>query len=139
MNSGVLCFKYSNQAEVLKSQSDELITNWKKYQVLTGTPDKIIKIKLSNNLMDPGILVFNKNEIIQLEFEIIGQFNAVQISIKGYEDVGKLIFPKGESTMTIKMIADKPGAGFPILMDGNDQPIGMIKVLGAHTMDEEVM
>ncbi len=139
MNSGVLCFTSTERAESLKSQQEDLITDWKKYQILAGTPDKIVKIKLSDNKMEPAVIVFNKNEIIQLEIKKIGQIKNQLIFIRGYEEVGKFKFPEGESFITIKMIVDKPGSGFPIMMEGIDQPVGMIKVLGAHTMDEEVM
>ncbi len=139
MNSGVLCFTSTERAEILKSQPEDLITDWRKYQILAGTPDKIVEIKLSDNKMEPAVVVFNKNEIIQLEIEKIGQIKNQLFFIRGYEEVGKFKFPEGESFLTIKMIADKPGSGFPIMMEGIDQPVGMIKVLGAHTMDEEVM
>ena len=98
-----------------------------------------MEIKLRNSVMEPAVVVFSKNEIIQLEFEKIGQIKNQQFFIRGYEKVGKFKFPEGESFLTIKMIVDKPGSGFPIMMEGIDQPFGMIKVLGAHTMDEEVM
>jgi hypothetical protein len=139
MNSGVLCFTSTKRAESLKSQPEEFVTDWRKYQVLAGTPDKIVEIKLGDNLMEPAVVIFNKNEIIQLEIEKIGQIKNQLFFIRGYEEVGKFKFPEGESFLTIRMIADKPGAGFPILMEGLDQPLGMIKVLGAHTRDEEVL
>jgi hypothetical protein len=139
MNAGVVCFRSAERATNLQSHPMEEITDWKKYKTRVGTPDKIVKIKLNNTLVEPGILVFNKNELVQLEIEKIGQTKSNPFFIKGYEEVGKFIFPKNESFMTIKLITDKPGSGFPIMMEGIDQPLGMIKVLGAHTRDEEVM
>lgn len=139
MNSGVVCFNSLENAKMLKREPEDIVTDWRKYKVLAGTPDKIIKIKINNFQMNPGVLVFNKNDIIQLEIEKIGHINNILISIKGYEEVGNFIFTEGISFITVKMIADKPGSGFPIMMEGIDQPIGMIKVLGAHTLDEEVM
>jgi hypothetical protein len=139
MNSGILCFASAKRVESFKNQPEEIITDWKKYQVLAGSPDKIMEIKLSGNKLEPAIVVCNKNEIIHLEIKKNDQIRYQFIFIRGYEEMGKFKFPEGESLLTIKLMADKPGSGFPIIMDGIDQPIGMLKVLGAHTMDEEVM
>jgi hypothetical protein len=139
MNSGVLCIRSMENAEILKNHQNDTVVDWKKYQIMAGTPDKIIKLKLSNNSLEPDVLVFNKNEIIHLEVENVDHQVIPNISIKGYEEIGNFTFPEGESILTIKMLTDKPGSGFPIIMQGIEQPIGMIKIVGAHTMDEEVM
>jgi hypothetical protein len=139
MNSGILCFRSKERAQILKNHPEDHLKDWRKYRILAGTPDRIIKVKLSNKLMTPGVLVFKKNEIIQIEVENFSQIINPRFFIKGYEEVGNFKFPEGESFLIFRMMADKPGSGFPIMMEGIDQPIGMIKVLGAHTMDEEVM
>jgi len=139
MNSGVLCFRSIENAKSLKNHPKDTVTDWREYRIMEGTPDKIIRLKLSNNSLEPGVLVFNKNEIIHIEIENVDHQVNPNISIKGYENIGNFTFPEGESILTIKMLTDKPGSGFPIMMEGIEQPIGMLKITGAHTMDEEVM
>jgi len=139
MNSGVICFRSLKNAESLKSQQLDIVTNWRKYRIMAGTPDKTVRLKLSKNSLEPAVLVFNKNEIIHLAIEMVDQQGHPNISIKGYEDIGNFTFPEGESILTIKLLTDKPGSGFPIIMKGIEQPIGMLKISGAHTRDEEVM
>ena len=139
MNSGVICFRSMENAENLKSNQHDIVTDWKKYQIIVGTPDKIIRLKFSKNYLEPNVLVFNKNEIIHVEIENLDQHIKPNISIKGYEDIGNFTFLEDDSILTIKILADKPGSGFPIMMEGVDQPIGMIKVKGPHTLDEEAI
>jgi hypothetical protein len=139
MNSGVLTFRSEEKAQLLMKQSDEFVTNWIIYQALAGTPDKIIKVKFNNELMTPDVFIMNKNEFVQLDIENSDQLNEKILFIKGYEEIGTFRFMKDNPFLTIRLIADKPGSGFPIMMEGIEQPVGMIKVQGAHTMDEEVM
>jgi copper chaperone NosL len=139
MNSGILTFKSENSAQLLMKQSDEFVTNWDKFQITAGTPDKIIKVKFFDGLMNPDIFSINKNEFIQLDIENKDRLDEKILFIKGYEDVGMFKFMKENPFLTIRLIADKPGSGFPIMMKGVDQPLGMIKVYGSHTLDEEVM
>jgi hypothetical protein len=139
MNSGVLTFQSEERAQSLMKKSDEFVTNWKKYQLLAGKPDKIIKVKLNNDSMDPNVFVIKKNHFIQLDIKNMDQLNGKSLIIKGYEEMGTFRFMKEESYLSVKLIADKPGSGFPIILEGIQQPVGMIKVEGAHTLDEEVM
>ncbi len=44
----------------------------------------------------------------------------------------------GEET-TLRLIAIRPGAGFPVIDADSGTALGMIKVIGAHTLDEEEM
>jgi hypothetical protein len=36
-------------------------------------------------------------------------------------------------------MAIRPGAGFPVIDAGSGDALGMMKVIGAHTLDEEEM
>ncbi len=49
MNSGILCFTSTKRAGSFKNQPEELITDWRKYQILAGTPDKIVKLEIISN------------------------------------------------------------------------------------------
>ena len=41
--------------------------------------------------------------------------------------------------VSFRLLALRPGAGFPVVRAGSDEPLGMMKVAGAHTADEEAM
>ena len=139
MNSGVLTFDSEAVAQQLLQQSDETVISWMKYQVIGGTPDKTINAVLQNNKIDPDVFTFDKNQIIQLDIKNVDKIDDRLLRIKGYEKYGPFRFMKNEEVLRIRLMADKPGSGFPILLDGIEQPLGMIKVSGSHTQDEEVM
>ena len=61
------------------------------------------------------------------------------IFLKGYEEMKLIGIKAGGAPVKVRMLADKPGAGFPFVRISDNQIIGMVKVTGAHTTDEEAM
>jgi hypothetical protein len=137
MNSGALCFKSENSAQSHKKYSDEIITDWNGYQLLRGTPDRIVNITVTPEGMEPEVVVLNKNEIIEWVFQSKDRHTDEVFQLKGYEELGDIILPGGGEPVKLRMRADKPGAGFPFIRVKDKTPVGMVKVTGAHTSDEE--
>ena len=83
--------------------------------------------------------MLNKNEFVEFQLKIEEGQIQDNVYIKGYEEFGNFEFTNEKSIQKLRIIATKPGAGFPIVTDTDEQVLGMIKVLGSHTADEEVM
>jgi hypothetical protein len=139
MNAGVLCFNLKETAESFIKFSDEIITDWKGYQVISGTPDRIIEVTISPESMNPGVVQIYKDELVEWKFLARDIKRKYVIYLKGYEELGEIILSENKKTVTFRMLADKPGAGFPFIFADGEVPIGMVKVVGAHTSDEEAM
>ena len=139
MNGRVLCFADKNAAQTLVKYDDELITDWTGYRVARGTPNKILKITLSGDRIIPQVVAANKNDII--EWKISGQNlqNDLVLFLRGYEDRGEIIVPASGEATSFRMLVDKPGDGFAIVRQKDQIALGMLKVIGAHTSDEEAM
>jgi hypothetical protein len=139
MNSGALCFKSENSAQSHKKHPDEIITDWGGYRLLRGTPDRIVNITMTPEGMEPEVVVLNKNEIIEWVFHSKELRTDEVFQLKGYRELGDIILPGSGEPLTLRMRADKPGAGFPFIRVRDETPVGMVKVAGAHTSDEEAM
>jgi len=139
MNSGVLCFKDKNIAQSYIKYDDEMVTDWMGYRVLRGTPDKTINIALTPEGMQPEVIVLNKNEIVEWVFSSQNIEEDISLYLKGYKELGNFSVPATGETFKLRMLANRPGAGFPFLKTSDDTPVGMVKVLGTHTSDEEEM
>jgi len=138
MNAGVLCFANKDSAESYRRYPDEKITGWTGYQVLRGTPDKIVEATISPKGMNPEVVILNKNEIVEWIFQGQDLKDELHVKLKGYEELGEILIPSDGEKVKLRMLANRPGAGFPFINSKDESIIGMVKVSGAHTHDEEV-
>jgi len=138
MNAGVLCFANKDSAKNYKRFPDEIITDWTGYQVLRGTPDKIIEVTIFPQGMKPEVVILNKNEIVEWIFHGQDLKDELHVELKGYEGLGEIVIPIAGEKVKLRMLAKHPGAGFPFIDSKDERIIGMVKVSGAHTYDEEV-
>jgi len=139
MNSGTLCFRNKSAAENNMRHQDEILADWELFQTLKGLPDKVVNIILSPDGMEPEIVVLNKNEIIEWIFKASEEKSTGEFYLKGYEEFGTIDIPSADEPVRFRMKASKPGSGFPVVRMDNDKIMGMVKISGAHTSDEEVM
>ena len=51
--------------------------------------------------------------------------------------MGEIRVPASGEVVVVRMKAARPGMGFPVMEHGTDEPLGILKILGAHTADEE--
>jgi len=59
------------------------------------------------------------------------------LAIKGYPELEPVEVPPGAEPVSFRLLASRPGAGFPIVDTGTDEVLGVLVVRGPHTADEE--
>jgi hypothetical protein len=138
MNARVICFGSKEEAVKIKKFDDEIITDWQGFYIRRGTPDRIHDLVLGKNGFSPQVALANKGELILLSYTSKGLEADLTIELKGYPEVEKLVLPASGEAVEMRVLATRPGAGFPII-DSENKPLGMLRVEGAHTTDEEAM
>ena len=94
---------------------------------------------LSSKGLNPDVVLVNKDEIVEWIF--VPQEPGIHdfVQLKGYDEMSKIEILSGGDPVVVRMLADKPGEGFPFIRLSDNRTLGMVKVIGAHTNDEEVM
>jgi hypothetical protein len=139
MESGVLCFASRKAAEAAIRHEDERITDWEGYQLARGVPDRVIAVRFNTTGMVPDLVESVKGELLLWTGTSSGLDQDLVVSIKGYPEVGEITIPASGGEVVFRMKASRPGMGFPVMEAGTDKPLGMLKVHGAHTADEEIL
>ena len=139
MNSRVICFRDKNEAIKIKEHDDEILTDWNGFIQRRGVPDKVFNFELSGSGLQPDKIIVNKGELIILKIKSEGMSDNVTLFVKGYPEVDAVTVPSDGTDATMRILALRPGAGFPIMDKTDNKPVGMIRVEGAHTTDEEAM
>jgi hypothetical protein len=139
MNSGVLCFSSANAAESLSEHPDERVTDWMGYRTARGRPDKIVEVIFAGRAMAPEVVEVAKGEIVLWKATGSELEEDLEFSIKGYPEVGSVTVPAGGGETSFRFLAAHPGSGFPVIETKSGAPLGRVRVVGAHTMDEEAM
>jgi hypothetical protein len=139
MNAGVISFKKDGPASSYKKYDDELITDWRGLQLAKGKPDRKVDVIVSAEGVIPDVTILNKDELVEWTFTPEDGFTEHLIFLKGYEEMKLIGIKAGGASVKVRMLADKPGAGFPFVRISDNQIVGMVKVTGAHTNDEEAM
>jgi len=138
MNGGVLCFADRAAAEALRSHEDEVVTDWAGFQTARGEPDRVLEVSFGSTGMVPEIVEAAKGELVLWRAQSIGLERDLVVVVKGYPEVGSVVLPASGEPVVFRLRAERPGAGFPVVGD-DGEPLGMLKVSGAHTADEEAM
>ena len=139
MNSGVVTFQEVDIASSYSKHEDEILTNWRGFQIFRGEADKKVEVQISPEGIKPQVILLSKDDIVEWIFKPVGLEFRDSIQLKGYEEMTNIEIPAGGESVVIRMLADKPGDGFPIIRLSDNSTLGMVKVIGAHTSDEEVM
>jgi hypothetical protein len=135
MGAGVLCFATLDAAEGVRTEADEVISDWTGYRRLRATPDAIIEATITSDGLFPEIIEVAKNDLVLFKLHGDELADAVTVVVRGYPEIGEIeVTPTDEPTV-VRFFANRPGMGFPIL-GLNDDALGMIRVTGAHTADE---
>jgi hypothetical protein len=136
MNGRVICFGSLAAAEGMRQHDDEVVTDWTGYRVQRGEPDAVLETVFGPEGMEPDIVEVNKGDIVLWRSSGQELIEDLDWTIRGYpEVVPPVVAPSGE-TVELRFMATRPGAGFPIERRSGGGPLGMLKVSGAHTMDE---
>jgi hypothetical protein len=137
MESGALCFASRESAEAAIEHDDERITDWEGYRLAHGTPDRVIEVRFDSAGQVPDPVESSRGELLLWMVTARGFDRDLVVSIKGYPEVGEITVPASGEAVIFRMKADRPGMGFPVMEAGSDTPLGMLRVNGSHTADEE--
>ena len=136
MNARVICFASVVEAEATRQHDDEMVTDWTGYRVQRGTPDTIIETIFGPEGMTPEIVVANKGDIVLWRAGSNDLEGDLAWTIKGYPEVDPPVVVAQGDAAELRFMATRPGAGFPIEELSSGEPLGMLKVGGAHTAEE---
>lgn len=139
MNGRVICFSNKKQAEQQKQFEDELVTNWQGYYTARGIPDTIIKTVWSKQVLIPGTFQVKKGDLVQFVIDATNTRDDVSLEIRGYPELTACQLTSEKPNGVLRILATRPGAGFPVVNTLTQQTVGMLKVIGPHTTDEEAM
>jgi hypothetical protein len=137
MNARVVVFSDAQGAMNIRQHPDEVVTDWYGYRTERGTPDAVLDVVIGPDGMEPEIVEATKDDLVLLR--VVGRDLDADLTlfIRGYPEAGAMTIPAAGDTVEVRFLALKPGAGFPIgASEGN--PLGMLRVIGAHTPEEEV-
>lgn len=136
MDARVICFASVVEAEAARQHDDEMVTDWTGYRVQRGEPDTIVETIFGPDGMTPEVVVANKGDIILWRATSDALEDDLAWTIKGYPEVDPPVVVAQGDVVEVRFMATRPGAGFPIEDFSSGEPLGMLKVGGAHTEDE---
>ena len=136
MSLGVLCFSTNEGAQATRTTADEEITDWTGYRRLHGRPDTIVEATISPEGLSPEIVEVTKGDLVLFKLNADQSAEEITFSVRGYPEIGEVVVTPSVDPTELRFFATRPGAGFPV-MGAGDQALGMIRVTGAHTTDEE--
>jgi len=138
MGSGVLCFSSADGARVTRTAADEEITDWRGFRRLRGRPDTIVEATITPAGLSPEIVEVAKGDLVLFKLHGGQLAEEITISVRGYPEIGEVVVTPSEEPTELRFFATRPGAGFPV-MGADEQALGMLRVTGAHTSDEEAL
>jgi hypothetical protein len=139
MNGRVLCFASHEGAESQREYPDEVITDWKGFRTARGEPDAVLEIVIGVAGMSPEVVDVAKGDLVLLRARTDGLDEDLALSVTGYPEVEVFTLPVTGEGVEVRLLATRPGAGFPIIDASSGEPLGRLRVSGAHTLDEEAM
>lgn len=139
MEGEVLSFGNRADAERLREHDDEILTDWIGYRTARGEPDREVFVSLGPDGLSPDRIEVDKGELIAWTVtptDTSGE-RALSIKIKGYPELEAVRVGAGAEPSLFRLLASRPGAGFPIVEAATEEVLGVVVVRGAHTADEE--
>jgi hypothetical protein len=139
MGSGVLCFASQAAADAFREHPDEKITDWAGFRTAKGEPDKILEVLVDDIHMSPELVEVDKGDLVLWKMTGDQLEHDLEITIKGYPEAGVVTVPADGTEVSFRILATRPGSGFPVVRSGGEVFLGRLRVSGAHTLDEEAM
>lgn len=136
MDGRVLAFADRASADAVRTEDDEVITDWSGFRLARGKPDRVVEVQFGPEGMSPDVVNAARGELIQWRARSTGYEEGLVLEVKGYPELETVVVPASGNEVVFRMRAVRPGAGFPIVADGSDRALGMLKVTGPHTVDE---
>ncbi len=139
MNAGVVCFASTEAAEAMKEHDNEKVTDWIGFRTARGIPDREVEVTFGTAGMSPEVVDVTKGELVLWRVTGDDLAEDVEITVKGYPEAGMIIVPATGEEVSFRILAVRPGAGFPVIETETGKSLGRMRVSGAHTLDEEAM
>jgi hypothetical protein len=136
MDGGALAFGSRAAAERARKHEDEVVTDWIGYRTARGTPDREVEVTLGPDGLNPERVDVDKGELVSWTVRSTLEEEERTIAVKGYPELEPARVAAGEAA-SFRLLALRPGSGFPIVEAGTDEVLGVLVVRGAHTADEE--
>ncbi len=137
MSWGILGFTDAERARRLRQDDRELLVDWLGLRTLRGELDRTVELVLTPEGFDPAVVELAKGELVELEIEGRGLERGVVVRLRGYDELGELEIRASGAPSRARLLASRPGAGFPFVRTEDGAVLGQIRVAGAHTADEE--
>jgi hypothetical protein len=139
MDSRVLTFSSRAGASQVQSHPDEKLTNWIGYRTARGRPNRTVKVTFHRSEMSPEVVLVDKGDLVLLELFGNGLEADLEIEIAGYPEIEAVTVPATGEKVELRMLAQRPGDGFPVIVRNSGEALGRVRVTGPHTLDEEEM
>jgi len=135
MNWGILGFGDPVRAAALR-QGDELLVDWLGLRTLRGKVDRTLEVVLTSAGLQPDLLELEKGQLVEWVFRGSDLEVEVRLLLRGYEEMGQIVIPATGEPVTRRMLAVRPGDGFPLVRLDTEEVLGQVRIRGAHTADE---
>jgi len=137
MGWGVVGFGSGEQATAHRQHADEVLVDWTGLRRLRGAIDRTIELTVTTEGLVPEVVELTKNELVEWVFRGQDLTEDLELAVRGYEELGQIGVGAAGEPVRVRMLAVKPGAGFPIIRTHDGAVLGQVRVVGSHTADEE--
>jgi hypothetical protein len=139
MGWGILAFVGRQAALAHRSSEEERLVDWIGLRAHRGEPDRTVNLVLGPEGLTPETVQLEKGSLVVWEIEGRELETDQVLRVRGYEHLGEIVVPSSGTMVTFRMLATKPGEGFPLIRESDGTVVGRVRVTGAHTPDEEAM
>jgi hypothetical protein len=138
MKWGILNFGDRQRASTFKEPGEALV-DWPGLRTLRGEVDRSVDVILTPSGLMPEILKLDKGQLVEWSIRSQDLSADATVILRGYEELGEIVVPASGEPVTFRMLASRPGAGFPMILVGTDVIVGQVRIRGAHTADEAAL
>jgi hypothetical protein len=137
MGWGIVGFTDRDAANEHRKHEDESVLDWTGLRTQKGEPDRTISLVFAPDGISPEVVELNKGELVEWEIKGNGLDRDVSVQLRGYEEIGEIVVPASGEIIKVRLLATKPGSGFPFVLSGSEKVLGQVRIVGAHTAEEE--
>jgi hypothetical protein len=137
MEWGILAFSDAESARAHRGHEKEVVAEWLAVRALRGIPDRTVSVTVDEIAMEPEVVDLVKGELVLWEVRGDDLDEDLRIRVRGYEELGDMVVPVGGESRRLRILATKPGEGFPVVEVGSGRVLGRFRVKGPHLADEE--
>ena len=135
MNWGILAFGDRARAEEFQEGEDTLV-DWLGLRTVRGEVDRTFEMEWTPSGIEPERVELEKGELVTWVFRATGLERDTAVILRGYEELGEIPLLASGEAVERRMLAVRPGEGFPWTRLDNGSVLGQVRVRGAHTADE---